>query len=144
MVEHKMDQYEKWLAALPIFQQHYATYQETQEWKWFYGMFTEATQYKDAKPAKTAVTSNIQSWVDKYINLTGPNNTCGDGLNLKTLLEEYIPYVGTKKIHKTKLKGKGILKIDNCAALKEMGDEAKQTNDLFEENNSGIAKKFKY
>ena len=56
-----MDQYEKWLAALPVFQEHYATYQENTEWSWFYGMVADVAQYKDAKSAKTAVTSNIQS-----------------------------------------------------------------------------------
>ncbi len=61
--EHKMDHYEKWLAALPVFQSHYATYQENQEWKWFFGLVAAVSQYKDAESAKTAVTNNIQVWV---------------------------------------------------------------------------------
>ena len=51
-------------------------------------MVAKAAQQENVKSAKIGVLSNIQSWEDRYIEMTGLNNIGGDALDQQKLTKQ--------------------------------------------------------
>lgn len=161
----RMNAYDIWLAAFPVFVQGYRRMQMTNKTKDFWTSVAKATgYYKSKDTAQNRFRDTMRNWVKKAMDLAGPDNTGGGAIDyveltkiknvpnhkIKKLVDDYASIIGDDRKWKTKDEcstnstTKPPPKTGTAAAWSEMNDLKKRSLDMLEDSDILNTKRLKY